>query len=123
MNQQKKLDREQLKIQVLSSIWRNPVGRYYTDMMAFIFKMSELDMQEVLDELMRDSLLIRAKKRYHLTDEGIDRVVVAQSDSRLLVNSKEWKNEALTGIYTKRCGQFVVSEQSEIEKAVIPKKC
>ena len=117
MNQQKKLDKEQKKIKILTSIWRNPMMNYNADTLAMLCRSTEKYILTVIDELIKDNLLHRFKGQLFVTDSGLEHARISQNSPKFLVNTRQWKDEALMGIYVKGG----VSHKSEIENAVIPK--
>ena len=121
--QQLKINLEQLKIKILTQIWRNPMANYTADTIAMLNKTTERQILTVLTELINCQMLHRFKGTYQVTDAGLEYARVSQTSPKMPVNTKQWKNEALMGLTTKQCGQFIVSEQSAIKRAVIPKGC
>ena len=101
------------------------MAKYSSNMLAGIFGMSERGMISHLNELIDDSMLIEYKGRYQVTDSGLEHAEIAQNCPKMVVNTRQWKEEALTGVRVERSkkSHFPVSERSEIDNAVIPKGC
>ncbi len=119
--QQSKINLEQLKIRILTQIWRNPMANYTADTIAMLNKTTEKAILSVLGELIDCQMLHRFKGTYQVTDAGLEYARVSQTSPKMPVNTKQWKDEALTGLTTRQCGQFIVSEKSDIKRAVMVK--
>jgi len=118
-NLQSKLNKEQKKIKILTSIWRNPMMNYTADTLAMFCRSTENHILTIIDELIADNLLHCNKGRYFVTDSGLECARISQNSPKFRVNTRQWKEEALTGIYTKGGKSY----KSEIDRAVLPKGC
>ena len=96
---------------------------YSSNMLAGIFGISESGMLSHLNELIDDCMLVEYKGRYQVTDSGLEHAEIAQNCPKMVVNTKAWREEALTGIRAEKKGQFVVSKRSDIDRDVLPKGC
>ena len=117
MNQQTNINKEQIIIKILSSIKRCPENTFKLIDFCIFTDMTKDELMPIFNTMIKEELIFCARNSYFITNAGIDAVNEAVSDSRIVTNTKTWKDEALTGIYAKGG----VSHESGIVKAVIPK--
>jgi len=118
-NQQKAINKEQLIIKILSSIKRCPENTFKLIDFCIFTEMTKAELKPVFKTMISEKLIFCVKDSYFITNAGIDAVDAAVSDARIVTSTKEWKDEALTGIYAKGG----VSHESDIKNAVVPKGC
>lgn len=121
--EQSKINNEQIQIRILSRIKRYPDNNWRLIDYCIFEGMTKAELRPVFYDMMDENLIVKVKRRYLITDDGLEVLAVAESDPRLPINTRIWKEEALTGITTRSFGNATISERSDITNAVIPKGC